>query len=111
MGSGGEQVEKQPVKKAKLSWSARACDIWISGFEGSAPGGRIGKALKPIVDRDGWEAVEPIWIIYCSERDTRFAGPEEFATKWYGLIKRDGEFPKWGKEPHRLYHGGWSDGR
>ena len=64
------------------SWSEEACDDWMERFGGTAPGGRIGKALKPLVDRYTWGAVRPAWRKYLLEKDPEYSTPQEFATKF-----------------------------
>ena len=61
------------------NWSKEACDDWISRFEGTAPGGPIGKHLKPLVDRHGWEVVRPAWKGYLMVTEPEFANPGRFA--------------------------------
>jgi hypothetical protein len=72
------------------SWSSRACDAWIEVMGGTAPGGRIGKALKPLVEKYGEEEVLTYWRRYLERRvaegDIEFATPETFATR-YGAYK------------------------
>jgi len=64
------------------SWSREACDDWNERFgDGTAPGGRIGKALKPLIERYTWETIRPAWKRYLSEKDAEFATPQDFATK------------------------------
>lgn len=71
----------------KPSWSSEACDDWKARFEGTAPGGRIGKALKPLVEQHGWDKIRPIWQKYLAKKDAEFASPQDFASKlslWIG---------------------------
>jgi hypothetical protein len=65
------------------SWSREACDDWIAGTGGTAPGGRLAKALRPLVDRYTWEVLRPDWQRFCAAPDSRY-GPEQF-TNHYGL--------------------------
>lgn len=66
------------------TWSRQACEAWTERFGGTAPGGRIGKALKPLVTQHGPDAVLATWRKYLAEEPERFARPEDFAGK-YGL--------------------------
>jgi hypothetical protein len=54
-----------------------------------APGGQIGKALKPLVDRHGWEIVRQAWVSYLRQVDADFASPSRFAStygRWSGTV-------------------------
>lgn len=72
-----------------LTWSRDACDIWIKRFGGIAPGGIIGKSLKPLVDRYGWEqSVRKAWIRYLAQAEAQYASAPRFAQtfgRWAGL--------------------------
>lgn len=73
-----------------VPWSAQACEDWSAAFGGTAPGGRIGKALKPLVDRDGWETVRRAWRAYLLEARSegpKYATPQTFAEREYGRLK------------------------
>lgn len=66
-------------------WSREACSDWNDAFgAGSAVGGKIGKALKPLVDHHGWPAVRVVWQRYLgsSEDDAKFKSPAAFAEKF-----------------------------
>ena len=84
-------VERAPA----VAWSREACDLWISRFGGTAPGGQIGKAMKPLVDRHGWLAVRAAWQSYLGQTEAEYASPTRFAStfgRWSG-----GEAPVAGK--------------
>jgi hypothetical protein len=84
-----------PLAKRK-AWSIEACDDWISRYGGTAPGGRIGKAIEPLVKAHGWDSVRPVWQRYLTEKDAEFANPQEFAGKfglWSGDRPMDGKRP------------------
>ena len=84
-------VERAPV----VAWSREACDCWIARFGGTAPGGQIGKAMKPLVDRHGWLAVRAAWQSYLGQTEAEYASPTRFAStfgRWSG-----GEAPVAGK--------------
>jgi len=77
-------VEKAPPV---VAWSRDACDDWISRFGGTAPGGQIGKAMKPLVDRHGWLAVRAAWQSYLGQTEAEYASPTRFAStfgRWSG---------------------------
>ena len=72
-------VADAPV--AAPAWSSEACEDWQQRFGGTVPGGRIGKALKPLVSRYGWETIRPAWKRYLAEKEPEFATPQDFAAK------------------------------
>lgn len=62
------------------SWSREACEAWLARWPGStAPGGRIGSALGPLVNRHGWPEVRVAWVAYLADAEARFASPQRFA--------------------------------
>ena len=63
-------------------WSREACDDWQRRFEGTAPGGRIGKALKPLVEKHGWAEVRSAWRSYLEATEPEFASPSRFANTY-----------------------------
>lgn len=68
------------VATAPAPWSSEAIDCWNERYgAGTAPGGRIGKALKPVVTAHGWEKVRVAWVRYLAHKDSRFANPQDFA--------------------------------
>ncbi len=74
-------------KRDAPSWSREACDDWIERFGGTAPGARIGKALKPLVKKHGWAEVRPAWRSYLAQAEAEFASAERFAStygEWAG---------------------------
>jgi len=65
------------------SWSKEAATDWDSRFGlGSAPAGKIGKQLKRIVDKHGWDVVRPAWRAYLAQREPQFADAADFAAKF-----------------------------
>ena len=81
------------VATAPAPWTREACDDWIARFKGSAPGGRIGKALKPLVGAHGWPEVRAAWQSYLSQSEAEFASAERFAAT-YGRWSGECEGPK-----------------
>ena len=80
------RIAKAP---AAPSWSREACDDWIAAYRGTAPGGRIGKALAPLVKTHGWEAVRPAWRSYLAHTEAEFASSQRFAAtfgRWSGVV-------------------------
>ncbi len=76
-----------PSPPVLVAWSREACDAWIGRFGGTAPGGQIGKALKPLVDRHGWSEVATAWRSYLTQTDAEYASPQRFAAtygRWSG---------------------------
>jgi len=74
-------------KLGPAPWSREACDDWIERFGGTAPGGVIGKALKPLVNRHGWSEVRPAWRSYLEQTEAEFASAPRFAAtygRWAG---------------------------
>ena len=69
------------VARLGHNWPKDACDDWIERFGGTAPGGRIGKALKPLIAKYGWELIRPVWQKYLREEKPEFANPQDFASK------------------------------
>jgi hypothetical protein len=69
-------------------WSREACDDWIARFEGIPPGGRIGKALKPLVTRYGWVAVRPAWRRYLAASEAMYVSPQRFASTYGAWVQR-----------------------
>lgn len=70
-----------------VAWSREACDEWIERFGGTAPGARIGRALKPLVHRHGWPGVRPAWRKYLGQTEAQYASAERFAAtfgNWTG---------------------------
>lgn len=64
------------------SWSARACELWTARFGGTAPGGRIGKALKPLIAQHGEAEVLAVWERYLATQPAEFANPQDFGAKY-----------------------------
>jgi uncharacterized protein YdaU (DUF1376 family) len=75
--------KRTPGAKAPApTWVNEACDDWNERFgDGTAPGGRIGKGLKLIVDRYGWDTIRPAWRRYLARKDAEFQSPQDFASK------------------------------
>lgn len=71
------------------AWSREACDDWHEATGGTAPGGRIGRALKPLVTAHGWDVVRPVWRRFLASKDAKF-GAEYFASR-FGLIAHGGD--------------------
>lgn len=69
-------------KPVAESWSREACDDWIGRFGGTAPGGQIGKAIKPLVEKHGWEFVRRAWKRYLEAGEGAFASPARFAATY-----------------------------
>jgi hypothetical protein len=69
------------VRKAAPGWSAEGAQDWEAASNGTMEPGRIGKALKPLVDRHGWELVRPVLGRFLRTADRRF-GPEYFAREF-----------------------------
>ena len=82
---GGVVTGKPRAKNS--SWSAEACDDWTARMASPAPGGKIGRSLKPLVDKHTWATVRPAWQRYLAETDAEFTSPSRFAEtfgRWNG---------------------------
>ncbi len=66
----------------RSGWAAEACDSWAA-FLGTPNGGKIGAALKPLVEKHTWDVVRPIWSDACAEAaasaESKFFSPAKFA--------------------------------
>lgn len=91
----GVQLPPVPVVPP---WSQEACDDWIARFQGTAPGGTIGRHLKPLVEKNGWPAVRAAWRAYLHETEAQFANPARFAAT-YGTWRRTIPAPPAPAEP------------
>lgn len=81
-------------KRSEFAWSREACDDWKERFGGTAPGGRIGKALEPLVREHGWNEVRPAWQRYLLGKDAEFANAQDFAAHfgiWSGQRPANGK--------------------
>ena len=73
------EEDRKDLLPAGRSWSAEACDDWAERTAGIAPGGQIGRHLKPVVDACGWDDVRPAWQRYLDETEVQFLSPARFA--------------------------------
>lgn len=74
------QIAAKRTAIAKQStWTKEACDEWKARYGGTAPGGRIGKAIKPLVAAHGWGQVSPAWQKYLENTEAKYASPQRFA--------------------------------
>lgn len=64
---------------ATPNWVASFCDAWLERFQGIAPGGRIGRALKPLRGKHADEEILTRWKTYLAATEAQFASPEKFA--------------------------------
>lgn len=83
----GRTYSRADARAPKKTWSKEACDDWIEAFHGTAPGGAIGRHLKPLVEKYTWEVVRPAWRAYLSETDAQYANPARFATATFGTYQ------------------------
>jgi hypothetical protein len=78
---------KQRIAASPPLWSSEACELWVRRFNGTAPGGRIGKALGPLVKEHGWQMVRAAWVSYLEQAEAEYASSERFAAtfgRWSG---------------------------
>jgi len=81
------EAERTNVPAAKPraksgSWTEQAADDWIDRYGGTAQGGMIGKALKPLVGKYGWEKVRQAWRSYLEGSEAQYASPARFAATY-----------------------------
>jgi hypothetical protein len=71
-------------------WSREACDDWVARFGGTAPGGQIGKAFKPLERVNAsWPEVRGAWRNYLDQAEAEFASASRFAQtlgRWTGSV-------------------------
>lgn len=82
---------RQPSNGKVETWNQAACRIVTERYGGTAPGGRITKALRPLVGKHGEAAVLSAWARYLDETDAEYLSPERFATTfthWSGSGRR-----------------------
>lgn len=75
-----EKGSRSEVKSsAPPNWVASFCEAWQDRFQGIAPGGRIGKALKPLRSKHADDVILSRWKTYLAAIEAPFASPEKFA--------------------------------
>jgi hypothetical protein len=62
----------------------RFAEAWSDRFGGTASHGRIGKAIKPLLEKYEELSVLDAWTGYLAGKSPEFASPEDFASK-FGL--------------------------
>ena len=77
----GKDSSQEALRK-RPGWTERAGKAWATTLGGTAPFGRIGKALKPLVDQHGENEVLVVWAKYLAEEPAQFVTPEQFASKF-----------------------------
>jgi hypothetical protein len=65
---------------AERPWNDVACEAVTARYKGTAPGGRITKALRPLVKQHGEAVVLDAWNRYLAETEAEYMSPERFAT-------------------------------
>ena len=83
-------VEMVAAANPDAGWSRDACDAWAERFKGRPPGGQIGRALKPLVQKHGWAAVRPAWRTYLAFSQPEFASAARFAMTYGEWAARAG---------------------
>lgn len=79
---GGTAASAEPPPPPPApSWSTQAGEDWAQARGGTAPFARIGHALRPLVERDGWDVVRPAWQRFVASPRARF-GAEHFAANF-----------------------------
>lgn len=95
--SKGSKADTTAATTAGASWSREACQDWIDRFGGTANGGRIGRSLKPLVEKHGWPQVREAWCSYLKQAQAEYATPERFAVtygEWSGPISKVATMPR-----------------
>lgn len=70
------------------SWNHSACEALIRRYGGTAPGARITKALRPLVEKYGSEVVLEAWGGYLDETPAEYASAERFASTYGRWAKK-----------------------
>jgi hypothetical protein len=78
----GKKAKKTPRKKRSTTWLTEFDQRWHDAFGGKLPFGQAAKALKPLVDEHGENAVLSAWSRYCRESEAQYASPTAFASKY-----------------------------
>ena len=85
------EKKKPRPKKPTPNWVGKALDLWTQSTGGVIAGGRMGRALKPLMTRirgssdletddEVWAfVVGPLLANYLQHTDQRYATPEGFA--------------------------------
>lgn len=68
-------------------WVREAVEIYAEHV-GVVAHGKLGKLLKPLVDRRGWPAVKPVWAYFCE-----FAPVQDYLSRVQAGTIREGEEP------------------
>ena len=90
----GKQIATTNAVAVVAPWSSEACDDWMGRFGGTAPGGPIGKALKPLVTAHGWSEVRTAWQAYLAGAEAEYASAARFAStygRWSGTVAPGGK--------------------
>lgn len=100
--AGRDEVEQAPLRRKRKrpeqpSWTFQAAEVWEQEVKGEPPAARIGKALKPLVEKHGADDVLHWWRQYLKRRmkdgEAQFASPQDFAAR-YGAYKENGGLPR-----------------
>lgn len=60
-------------------WLNEAASDWSKTTLGSAPFGKLGKALKPVIDLHGWTRIRPAWQLYLKATEPKYLSAAAFA--------------------------------
>jgi len=93
------------------NWVGQAAAAWKEVLKGTPPYGRIGKALKPLVDEHGAPTVVRVWRRYLSQEPGRYVTPEQFASKYGTWESPRGESSRMVTKVDRNDIRGWQTGR
>jgi uncharacterized protein YdaU (DUF1376 family) len=73
------------TESVKVNFTREAGNDWVEVYEGTVNYGKIGKALKPLVQKYTWPTVRPAWKLYLKSTAAEYASPYRFAEtygKW-----------------------------
>jgi hypothetical protein len=92
-GRPSRKVEREQKQAAETAWIGRACSVWTKHMGGEAPGGRIAKALRPLVKKYGEAEVLKAWddflAAHVAAGTGQYANVNDFAAR-YGYFKEHG---------------------
>lgn len=71
-----------PSANQPANWVAPFCEAWQQRFGGTAPGGRIGKAFKPLREKYPDDEIMRRWQLYLTQPAGKWVNPEDFAQKF-----------------------------
>lgn len=83
-----------------MNWIREAAGVWHGGTGGIIAIGRLGKALKPLVEIYGWPSIRRPLAHYLKVTELQFVSPERFAATYNQWILPE----KPAIQPPRTFH-------